>query len=355
MESLIYMVLCCRKFFLSVLDHLAISNHCLKLFFVLPIMVSYGCVSGLQHEFLHDSPDISTTIAQGVVSAKSSYTALETLDVMIYNNDPLGRIDSFQHFENITEDVVDVASMTGEKSVYLIGNYFSEPVDISHLPSKAAISSLSASFLDETFEKPCVVAHCDDILKADNSLSVSMEPLSAEVCLQSIRCDFSKTPYAGEKLKNIRVYLINAVASALLFPQDRRLPVEYLNRSCLSDEDMLRMADPSLLLRELSEAGDISSSPRICLRCFPNNSTEDGLGSPFTRLVIEGDIQGNRYYYAIDVFKDGCGPQSACRYIYDITITRKGTTEPDNPLRLEDAEVRMEVSSWKEIRDTVFF
>ena len=79
-------------------------------------------------------------------------------------------------------------------------------------------------------------------------------------------------------------------------------------------------------------------------------SEQFGPGTPFTRLVIEGKIQGETFYWPLDINKEdgGYGIGRNERYIYDITITRKGTKDPDSPVRKEDIDINFNVEKWNE-------
>jgi hypothetical protein len=92
--------------------------------------------------------------------------------------------------------------------------------------------------------------------------------------------------------------------------------------------------------------------PGVRLLCYPNLASEETLGTPFTRLVIEGKIQGETWYWPINVNRD-CGTdhegiERNMRYIYDITIKSKGTKDPNTPIIPEMAETIFKTERWEE-------
>ena len=77
----------------------------------------------------------------------------------------------------------------------------------------------------------------------------------------------------------------------------------------------------------------------VDLYCYPNDSDDDMMGSPPTRMVVQGDIDGATYYYPVDINREGFGYTSGphglsrnVKYSYSLLITRKGSTDPDTPV-----------------------
>ena len=90
----------------------------------------------------------------------------------------------------------------------------------------------------------------------------------------------------------------------------------------------------------------------IKLRCYPNMASQEGPGSPFTRLVIQGQLDGDVWYWPIDINRgEGCtteGIEGNCAYTFDIVLTRKGSADPDTAIKTESATIMMEVEKWEE-------
>ena len=76
-------------------------------------------------------------------------------------------------------------------------------------------------------------------------------------------------------------------------------------------------------------------------------------GTPFTRLVIEGTVDGNVYYWPININRaDGQkGIARNCRYVFDVKLRRLGHTDPDIPVEIEDAQITMEVEPWEDMEE----
>ena len=68
--------------------------------------------------------------------------------------------------------------------------------------------------------------------------------------------------------------------------------------------------------------------------------------------MIEGMLDGELYYWPIDINRDAdsheYGVLGGHRYIYDIKITRKGSSDPDIPVRTEDFVISQKIAEWRE-------
>ena len=109
--------------------------------------------------------------------------------------------------------------------------------------------------------------------------------------------------------------------------------------------DVKMFDDSSMIVQEIApEIGSKGKGCSKCFLCYPHR------GSNNTRLVIEGKIGGNTYYWPIEVCpEDGINRNS--RYSFDITIRRKGTTDPDCLIEEAAADIDLEIKRWIEKED----
>ena len=57
------------------------------------------------------------------------------------------------------------------------------------------------------------------------------------------------------------------------------------------------------------------------------------------------------YFLGLRKFPQRKGIGRNCRYIFDLTIRRKGTSDPDIPVRHEDIVTTLEITPWEEIQE----
>lgn len=319
----------------------------LSLFGILPAVL-YCCSDS------PESPMPSPAWCETKVSLSHSSSELETMDVFVFNDDLFQKLDSYQRFENMKMWNGAVASGSGGRIVTVIANSHHKKEHWYSLSSRSHLKSFSIRLEDEDIHKPVMFGECtfspEDAGSTDHE--VVLKPLSAEVMLQSISCDFTGRPYVGEQLHDVKVYLTNVSAETYLLEDEDSGPSRIINAGKLYEEDLEEFRCKELIFKEIK--GSIGTRTQfldVRFRCYRNNRPEEGPGTPYTRLVIEGTIDGRTYYWPIDINRDtdiGEGIQAGHRYIYDIRITRKGSLDPDIPVRSEDFVISKLVSEWKE-------
>lgn len=279
------------------------------------------------------------------------------IDIFIFNDDRLGWLDSYQRFVGADPGAVSAASRKGKKIIVAVANPAREISAWSGINSFEAMLKTTASIWDEDPGAPLMCGYEEVSMGEENSCTIELVPMLSEIKVNSLRCDFSGRPYHGEELSDIRIYLTNVNAEVPIFNAEGFMPKEIINAAGLSEADMLRISHPEMLSGRLdSPVGNNTVYPGISLYCYPNDCTEQSIGSPFTRLVIEGKLCGQTYYYPIDINrgddlqgKAGVGRNS--RYVYDIIITRTGTPDPDIPADVTMVDINMTVRPWDELEE----
>ena len=278
-----------------------------------------------------------------------------SLDMLIFSNDGLQHLECWQRIPVTDGEKATIASMNGDKILMACSGMDSK--DHGDWMWVSSIESLNDAWTEleaETADMPVLSGSCSFLAGAPYNMQpmLTMRRVSCEVHLRSLRCDFKGKPYEGEKLSGIQVYLTNANASCRIW-NDPGTASRIINQGRLVMEDVARFKDPSLIWQKIEEdVGDIGTMLDIRLRCYPDSAQEEGPGTPFTRLVIEGILDGDTWYWPIDINRDGesshQGLESNCVYTYDTVLTRKGSADPDTAIRTDEAAITMEVEKWEE-------
>ena len=292
--------------------------------------------------------------------AVHSKTGMEgrAIDMLIFADDRTKYLECWQKVHISGNGEASIASMNGEK--ILMAYSGTDSKDHGGWMWVSSIESLNDAWTeleDETSDMPVLSGSTSFLAGASDTKApmLTMRRVSSEVLLRSLRCDFKGKPYEGEKLSDIQVYLTNANASCRIW-NDPGTASRIINQGRLVTEDVERFKDRSLIWQDIEEeVGEIGIKPDIRLRCYPNFSQEEGPGTPFTRLVIQGVLDGGTWYWPIDINRDGKSPHQGiegnCIYTYDIVLTRKGSADPDTAIRTEDASITLEVEEWEDKKD----
>lgn len=347
-----------RKTFFTILTFRRVLS-AFALLIILPVFF-FGCDQA-RHDgtgsIYYDIKDSGTALPVRLLSKGG--TVKGDVDIFVFNDDALGRLDSYQRFLYDGTEDINTASRKGHK---IIAAAVNAGKDMSGWSGINSFDGLKTTVIELRKEDPSHPAMCGTAI-ADMGDSpecdVVLTPMLSEIHISSIRCDFSGKPYAGETLSDVRFYLINVNGMAELFRDGGFVPMSIVNAGALSETDMADMKHPDMLLRTIDE--DIGSSPvnaDCSLYCYPNESEEESAGSPFTRLVIEGRLGEELYYYPINVNRSdgGGGIGRNCRYSYDIVLTRSGTKDPDIPADPTMVQIRSKVQPWYELdEDEIVF
>lgn len=337
--------LCVSFYFRSVLTKL--------IFLLLPASV-YGCSYTEETFGFEEKKHLGTMLN---IFEFESQRAIQknSLDVFAFNDDPLMRLDSYMRLEESDLNEVEMVTQSGSKMMFICANSRKDRYYWTGVDSYHSLKDIHVEIEEESQIYPVLTGECSIEAGSGKACTVNLSPLYAEIVLNSIRCDFTGKAYEGECIRDPQTYLINVNASSSLSASTAKNPQRYINQGFLNQDDLRMFTEPEIIHRKLKE--DISSKashPEIRFLCYPNTAHEDGIGTPYTRLVIEGTLNGERLYWSVNVNRppDGNGGiERNCRYTYDILIRNKGSDNPDIPVKEGDVTIKMETASWKEKKD----
>ena len=273
------------------------------------------------------------------------------LDALVFNDDHMQRLDCYQQMEWNGQESILIGSCSGDKIVLLCANLNQEKDFWKQYLSFSKAREIEASIENENRNAPIMVGVSH--IKAGNNTEISLERLSSEIILRSIKCDFSGKPYEGEPITDAKAFLTNINATCSVLLRDEETIGRVINHKGLLMDDIIAFEDSTLIYSVIGEIGHEVIQPDVKLIAYPNTAREETIGTPFTRLVIEGKIMGETWYWPIDINRGfGSTPPEGIhrnnRYIFDINIRSKGTKDPDTPVKREMLETVFEVAKWEE-------
>ena len=326
----------------SLIKKVFAPNLVINLVLILSASVS-GCGPGC--EIREPQSEISLKINGKGSSVKDT----DSLDVFVFNDDRSRRLDSYQRMASLNSGKVGIASRSGDKIIFVLANSGMARFGWYEVNCYQSLDKIFVRLEDESRDAPSMTAAVAVSATDNEVVGINLKPLCCEVVINSIRCDFSGMPYSGEKIRGAKAFLMNVNAEFPVSGASSGGATRLINSYHLDERDVGWFSDKRLIVQEFSaDIGNAPLSDKIALRCFPNCPESETAGSPRTRLVIEGDIEGFTYFWAFPVGEEGEGVERNNRYMYDITINRKGTTSPDQDAEAEDVTIKMTVEQWKE-------
>lgn len=266
---------------------------------------------------------------------KAAASAVDRLDIFVFNDDEIRRLDSYCSVSTPQTAYIQVNSSAGDKLVVVLANCSDRPFTYDEFKTYSALESVIWRLKDEDPTRPVMSGECQISAGAEGYTPVKLTPLLANVCLDFLKCDFTGRGYRSRTLENCSVFLTNLSGSSEILRQDGFRVSELENAGRLDPGYLASMKHPEMIMRPVTPG---QWSP-VDLYCYPNDSADDMMGSPPTRMVVQGDIDGTTYYYPVDINREGFGYTSGPRglsrnvkYSYSLLITRKGSTDPDTPV-----------------------
>ena len=337
-EETVFLGVSLKLLIQPVVHKLVLGKICI---FLLPTL--FSCKGYIEGTSETDDIGVETAIMMNddVKSAE-----VESLDIFAFDIGDAMHLDSYQHIDDYDTSDISIRSQSGRKHIFICANGQRSIYDWAGINSMESIDKIYVDLRKERRDALCATA--EGIVTAGDGKVYKMElkKIASEIVLNSIKCDFSGKSYEGESLTDVRVYLTNVNAECRLTADGHILPSGMINAGGPDLDDIESLAEPDMLYRKIDRpVGNRRINVDISLICYPNTSTIEGPGTAFSRLVIEGKIEGETFWWPININRekdaDEPGVHRNSRYIYDVTITRKGTKDPDTVIDTESAEISM--------------
>lgn len=307
----------------------------------------YGCTSVDTDDTGHAGSTGESTWTDIVLHPGNSSEEAAT-DVFIFMNDRLRRLDSYQR---VSGNRVKVASRTGERLLVAIANPHRDMDSWRWINSYEALLEESIQLSTDNPDLPAMTGEAIIQAGSETCYEIGMDRLMSQICINTLRADFLGTEYENEDLTDVRIYLTNVNAECNFIHGDDSSPGHIVNFGAFDETAANSFAHKEMLIHQIEKVSAKGIPDPIRLFCYPCDHIAETSGSPFTRLVIEGRIRGNLYYYPITINREPFGRGGIERnaiYLYDITINRAGTPDPDIPVNGMQVKVTGKIVPWNE-------
>lgn len=291
------------------------------------------------------------------------------LDIFVFEDDRMQRLDCYLRLEDFSLWKGGIVSGSGDRIISFVTGVRKDKEDWAGITSRAALEKVTLDLEDEVRDAAVMSGeayvggssgYVDGHGGTRAGADVELTPLSSRICLERLSCDFSGKPYSDNSISDVKVYLTNVNASCGILASGVVSPTRIINQGRLSEEDLAGFKDKSLVYHQVTDpVGKSGRWTPTDFRCYPNNAPEEGPGTPFTRLVIEGKVDGRTFYWPIDINRNeeqgldgtGNGIDRGRRYTFDITITGKGVSDPDTPVSSEHIDINFKIKEWEQKED----
>lgn len=278
---------------------------------------------------------------------------IQTLEVFIFRvnegGEDDGMLDGYRKFtgsELADLTHLEVKTTVGKKMIYAVANSHRE--NWAGIMTRREFEGQIADLYDEDVRNFTMIGGKEETLQLASSVPLSIKRLVARVQLNSVVAAFDGTPYQGYKLEDVKAYLTNVQGQKYIFDGSGE-NLKLLNQKKYVEADMAGSTMQGILYEQLASQIDDSGhlTPHY-FYCYGNNRTEETETDRFTRLVIEGVLNGTTYYYPIAIK----GLERNCCYSIDVKIQRPGSLDPDKDVELGTLTVNLEIEGWNALPGT---
>lgn len=307
---------------------------------LLPVIVT-GCSDSVLPEINLISQ--SKLISKIQIMNLGSLSTESTLDILIFNDDKLKRLDSYQRIEGFNDDIAHASSTEGDKIFFLYYGSRDDRYGWAQINSLKTLGKISCDLEDEDKDNPVMTAQCRCVA-GESDVQVELKSLTCMVHLTDLQCDFSGTADANATVTEVKAYLTNVNATSSITPESSTNSIRLINAGMLNPADLEGFKDRSIIMQEITDKLGLEMvRPDVRFLCYPADK-DTGRN---TRLVIEGKIEGHTYYWPIEIGDNGNITRNTI-YSYSILLRRRGTSDPDTLIDRGDVEMKVRVKPWEE-------
>jgi hypothetical protein len=183
-----------------------------------------------------------------------------------------------------------------------------------------------------------------DLKLSGGSVTVDLRRIAAKVILDKITVGFAQETYDDMDFILKKVYLTN-VAGDMAYMAGTPDPLQWYNKIVNNgSKDVEALISDSLGDINLKDGADYTDKHHFY--CYPNLTDTDASNGMWsarkTRLVVEATLGGETCYYPVTL--DEVAQNTA--YTVTLTVTRPGSSSPDEPISTSDATFTVQVKDW---------
>ena len=279
---------------------------------------------------------------------------INTLEIFVFNVNEGGiddgMLDGYKKYS--AEDITSlrdfkIKTSVGRKMIYVVAN--AQNTDWSNGVTREVFEEQMAYLYKEDVKNFVMFAGVEETVRVSTTVVLTLRRFVSRIRLNSVSVSFAGTPNEGRPLENVKAYLTNVQAQKhLIDGSGDNLKIVNSKKYVASDMEGIKMA--GMLYDELT-AGIAESTYDVphYFYCYENNRSEETETDRFTKLVIEGTLNGITYYYPIpikDLKRNSC-------YSIDVKIYRPGSLDPEKAVETGTLDLWLDVQGWNTVPGSV--
>lgn len=228
-----------------------------------------------------------------------SWRFIRSLDIFLFEEGGTMLLDTYTRESSPSGERVGIMSGSGRKRAVIIANSDLRK-ESREIGCYDDLKALESEYSKDNPEYPILCG--ESMITAGEGGTVILRPLLALIEITGISAPIG--------MGQVKAYLINASNRCRFLSDGPGYPSEFINFGSLKEYDLQKMSCPRMAYTYLGD-GVVADGRRsfrgCCLYCYPNNSEQESAGSPFTTLIVEGQLGGITKRYEIAVNRPGAG------------------------------------------------
>jgi len=282
-------------------------------------------------------------------------TNVDTLDIFIFKNDGNYPIDTYKHFtsEELTNlSDIPIRTTIGEKIICVIANSHISKSNLQNVKDYNTFITLFTDLKNENVENWSMYGEQKCKIEANSSISIGITRYVAKICLSKLNINFDNTPYQNSDY-TVKAYLTNIIGQKIIYNGENTNNILIYNKE--KKEDNATIFHNKNLIEDNLNFINNELDKEHYFFCYENLIDKETDNLQFTRLVIELSLEGNTYYYPINInqkdygYQDGYthhGIEKNTEYTIELTIEHPGSSDPNTPITTNDYDFNISVNPW---------
>lgn len=294
----------------------------------------------------------------GVNGNDANDNTINTLEIFLFKSN--GALETYKKYtaEQITAagglTNLEIKSTAGQKNIYVIANSkmdnWTGYIDESYFLERAC------NLASENYQNFTMSGSTSATISGAGSVEITISRLVARVVVTGISTAFTGTPYQGQELRDVKLYLANVHSSKNFMGTGFASPT-ILNNGGYDASSNSGLTISNMLYDVIMPSIDDDNAYTTdhYFYCYENQTSSETSSLKFTRLILEAKLNGNKYYYPVDINQEGFGYVAAnahygvrrnTSYSFDFVITGPGVLDPSDKLISYTLTVNTSVSGW---------
>lgn len=227
---------------------------------------------------------------------------------------------------------------TGSKTIWAVVN----APDINNVTTLTQLKSVNSALTDNASHF-VMVGSTTETVPSEDPIEIEVKRIASRVVVKKVTAAFTNPAYAAMECNLVDMFLVNV-------PGDINLNLTNSPSTWYCQRAYGVVSGIADLLHTSGGSHDLNTSAfeTVCRHySYPNPTVADSQATTWsarhTRMVIEVQLGTETFYYPVTlpVLEPGKSYE-----IENLTITRKGSTSPDQPISLSDATFEISVKNW---------